>query len=61
MILTTANWKTKIVIIMQPFYVEDTFVATVEKIVAILEPMRPLGKYPENESPIIKQYYSFAL
>lgn len=52
-ILCTANWSTKIITIFEPFNIEETYEATVEKIAVILEPMRPLGKYPENESPII--------
>lgn len=51
-ILGTANWKTKTITIFEPFKVEETFEKTVEKIAQILEPMRPLGKHPENESPI---------
>jgi 1-acyl-sn-glycerol-3-phosphate acyltransferase len=52
-ILVTANWKTKTITIFEPFKIEDTFEATVEKTAEILEPLRPLGKYPENESPIV--------
>lgn len=51
-IICAINWQNKTVAFFDPFNVEETFEATVEKIAAILEPMRPLGKYPENESPI---------
>lgn len=51
-VLGIMNWQNKTFTFVGPFNIEETYEATVEKIAVILEPMRPLGKYPENESPI---------
>jgi len=52
-ILLTVNWKTKTIKVFEPMRVEETFELTVEKLAGMIEPLRPLGKYPENESPLI--------
>jgi len=52
-VICVINWNTKTIKIFDPIAVDETFELTVQKIANLVEPLRPLGKYPENESPII--------
>lgn len=52
-VILTINWHTKIIKMFDPIEVDETFELTIQKIAGLVEPLRPLGKYPENESPII--------
>lgn len=47
------DWKNKNFRMFEPFEPHESIELTISHISNILEPLRPMGKFPENESPII--------